>query len=165
MRRLLYLAGAVFVVWGAYGLATTMRHPRPLPWLAFFLGGVAGHDGLVAPLVIAIGVVVARFAPARLRPYVVSGLILTGVVGLLAFPFVQRYGARSDNPSILPLDYTRGLLVTLAAVWIGVLAVAVTRESLRRAATGSGTAGEPGPPAPAAAGGPDRTAPAGPAEP
>lgn len=165
MKRLLYLAGAVLVVWGAYGLATTTRHPRPGPWLAFFLGGVAAHDGLVVPLVIAIGVVVARLAPVRLRPYAVSGLILTGVVGLLAFPFVRRYGARSDNASILPLDYTRGLLVTLAAVWIGVLAVAVTRESLRRGATGSGTAGGPAPPTPAAAGGPDRTVPAGPAEP
>ncbi|MDQ6874124.1 MAG: hypothetical protein M3042_03540 [Actinomycetota bacterium] len=165
MRRLLYLAGAAFVVWGAYGLATTTRHPRPLPWLAFFLGGVAGHDGLVAPLVIAIGVLVARFAPDRWRPYLVSGLILTGVVGLLAFPFVRRYGARSDNPSILPLDYTRGLIVTLAAVWLGVVALAVTRESIRRAGTGRRRAGVPGPPAPAAGGGPDRTAPAGPAEP
>ena len=133
MRRLLYGAGAVLIVWGLYGLFTATRHPRPVPWLKFFVGAVAVHDLVVAPAVIVIGVLLARLVTARFRPYVISGLFISGVVLLVGLPLVMGKGLRSDNPSIQPLDYTRGLIITLAVVWAGVALVAVVRE--RRAAS------------------------------
>jgi hypothetical protein len=45
-------------------------------------------------------------------------------------------GRRPDVPSALPLDYGTGLLVTLAAVWLGVATVAVVRELTRRRRAG-----------------------------
>jgi len=131
VRRLLYGAGAVLIVWGGYGLFTATRHPRPVPWLTFFVGAVALTDFLIAPTVIVIGVLVARLVGFRLRPYVISGLVISGVVLLVAIPLLSGKGLRSDNPSVQPLDYTRGLVITLAAVWAGVALVAVVREWLR----------------------------------
>jgi len=133
VRRLLYGAGAVLIVWGLYGLFTATRHPRPVPWLKFFVGAVAVHDLVVAPAAIVIGVLLARLVTARFRPYVISGLFISGVVLLVGLPLVMGKGLRSDNPSIQPLDYTRGLIITLAVVWAGVALVAVVRE--RRAAS------------------------------
>jgi len=46
----------------------------------------------------------------------------------VAFPLVAGYGRRSDNPSIQPLDYSRGLLITLAAVWLAVVTIALVHR-------------------------------------
>ncbi len=124
MRRLLYVAGAVLVGWGGYGLMTAARHPRPLPWLSFFVGSALLNDLVLAPLVIGVGVLAVRLVGKSVRPYLTSGLIISAVVSLVAFPLVAGYGRRSDNPSIQPLDYSRGLLVTLAAVWSAVAMIA-----------------------------------------
>lgn len=132
MRRLLYGAGAVLVVWGLYGLFTATRHPRPVPWLQFFVGAVAVHDLVVAPAVIVIGVLLARLVTARFRPYVISGLFISGVVLLVGLPLVMGKGLRSDNPSIQPLDYTRGLIITLAIVWAGVALAMLISVSRRK---------------------------------
>jgi len=75
-----------------------------------------------------------RLVGQSLRPYLTSGLIISGVVSLVAFPLVAGYGRRSDNASIQPLDYSRGLLVTLAAVWSGVAVIALVRRLTSSAA-------------------------------
>lgn len=128
VRRLLYGAGAILVVWGLYGLFTAIRHPQPLPWLKYFVGVVAVHDLLLTPVVIILGVLLARLVTARLRGYVISGLFISAVLLLIGLPLVTGKGLRSDNPSIHPLDYTRGLIITLAVVWVGVALFAVVRE-------------------------------------
>jgi hypothetical protein len=130
MRRLLYAAGAVLIAWGGYGLFTNTQHPQPVPWLQFFIGANLLTDVVIVPAVIVVGLAVARLGSARLRPYVSSALVLSGVVLLVALPLLLGKGLRSDNPSIQPLDYPRGLLVTLAAVWAGVALVAVIRERM-----------------------------------
>ncbi len=134
MRRLLYVAGTLLVGWGVYGLMTAARHPRPLPWLSYFIGSALVHDLVLAPIVIGAGVIAVRVVGASLRPYVTSGLIISAAVTLVAFPLVRGYGRRGDNLSIQPLDYSRGLLVTLVAIWIGVTAVAFIRRQRHTAA-------------------------------
>jgi len=128
VRRLLFLPGVVLIGWGFYGLFTAARHPQPVPWLTFFLGANVLTDAVVAPVVIVVGIVLARAVRAQWRPYVAAGLIVSGVVLLIGVPLVRGYGLRTSNPSIQPLDYTRGLLLTLALVWVGVGVVAVVRE-------------------------------------
>jgi hypothetical protein len=139
VRRLLIGAGAVLVGWGFYGLSTAARHPRPVPWLTFFVGANVLTDLIVAPVVVLAGVVVARLGGARWRPYVVSGLVISGVVLLVGLPLARGYGRRGDNPSILPLDYTRGLAITLAGVWTGVGLVSLVGAARRRRAPGQRT--------------------------
>ncbi len=150
MRRLLYLVGGVLIVWGGYGLFTAARHPHPVPWLKFFVGANLLTDGVIAPAVIVIGLLLARVIPVRVRPYIISGLVISGVLLLLGIPLVLGKGLRSDNPSIQPLDYTRGLIITLAAVWAGVAVVAVLRERLRGSRGAAGEQGQTAPAAPAA---------------
>lgn len=132
MRRPLYVAGAVLIGWGGYGLMTAARHPKPVPWLTFFVGSALAHDLIVAPLVVVVGVLAVRLVGATVRPYLASGLVISGIVALLAFPLVRGYGRRGDNLSIQPLDYTRGLLITLTAVWLGIAAVGVAVLLRRR---------------------------------
>ena len=41
------------------------------------------------------------------------------MVSLLALPFVIGAGRMPDNPTVLPLNYGRGLALVLAAIWLG----------------------------------------------
>ena len=86
-------------------------------WL---VAGVIAHDGLLAPIVVALGVVVVRLVPPWSRTPVVAGFVVLGSATIMAIPVLGRYGARSDNPSLLDRNYTAGWLVLAALVVVGV---------------------------------------------
>jgi hypothetical protein len=77
----------------------------------------------VVPLAIGAGVLVARFAPVAIRSVIQAALFLSATLIVIALPGALGYGRTPDLPSALPRDYTRGLLILLAAVWIGAAAV------------------------------------------
>lgn len=104
---------------------------RPFELAAWVLGGLVVHDVLLAPLVTALGWLLAARLPAWLRGPVRAALVLTGVTLLFSYPLLRGFGRRDVNPTILPLDYGRNVVVILAAVWVGALAVALWRRSRR----------------------------------
>jgi hypothetical protein len=126
----LYAVGAAAAGWGVVSLVTAGG--VPLGELRFGLAVLLGHDALLAPVAIGVGALVARWVPGRARAYVQAGLLVSAVVTLVALPFVIGAGRQPDEPSSLPLDYGRGLLVALAAVWVGVGAMAAVRTLLSR---------------------------------
>lgn len=141
MTRLLYAVGTALAAWGGYGLVTA-EASAPLSWARFAALVVLVNDGLLAPVVLAGGVLLVRWAPPAARAYLQAGLFVSGAVTLLALPFVLGVGRTADVPSALPLNYGRGLVLTLLVGWAGVGAVALVN---RRA--GSGGA-RPAPPHP-----------------
>ncbi|MFD7445019.1 hypothetical protein [Streptomyces sp. NPDC059909] len=110
-----FVAGAVgvglmgFGAWLLFGAGTVRDPSDVVVWLA---GAVVLHDGVIAPLVIAVGFLLAAL-PARgaLR----AGLVVCGALTLIALPPLLRPGAPT-NPSALPLDYLRNWLLTLGVV-------------------------------------------------
>jgi hypothetical protein len=99
-------------------------------WLA---GGVVLHDLVLAPLVVLLGVALARVLPGAARGPVVVGAVVLGSVTLLAVPVLGRFGARPDNPTLLDRPYWAGwsLLAALTAVAVAT-GVAVVRSRQRR---------------------------------
>ncbi|MFI9586235.1 hypothetical protein ACIHCQ_31345 [Streptomyces sp. NPDC052236] len=101
-------------------------------WLA---GAIVLHDGLVAPLVLAVGLLLAS-VPAR--GTVRGALVVAGSLTVIALPPMLRPGAPA-NASALPLDYVRNWLILMGAVVVltGVLrggVLLVRRVSRRRVA-------------------------------
>jgi hypothetical protein len=94
-------------------------------WLA---GGVALHDGIIAPVTIVLTVLLRRVVPVRHRARTTLALVVVATVTATAIPVLGRWGARSDNPTLLPRDYTSGWLVLVGAV----LAVVVVEASVTR---------------------------------
>ncbi len=129
--RLFWVAlilGWIVVAIGVRGLLVNAdaRMPTDPPgWALFLVKPNLAHDFLLVPMVLSIGVVVARVVPARIRAPIQAGLICSGIVALFAYPFVRRYGASTSNPTILPQDHTRGLLIVSAGVWSVTLALVV----------------------------------------
>ncbi|OMQ15232.1 hypothetical protein A7K94_0210970 [Modestobacter sp. VKM Ac-2676] len=93
---------------------------------------------MIAPVWIGLGWLAARFLPAPARPPVVVAAVVSGVLTLVTLPFLLTPGADPANPSFLPRDYDRNLLLIVAAVWLvaAVWAVVAVRRA-RRTTTSS----------------------------
>lgn len=114
-------AGWALIAWGLRGIAAHRTDTRPGQLLRFFATGLAAHDLLLAPVVLAVGVVVARSVPGRWRPPVQTALFFAGTASLYAYPLVRGYGHGLGNPTSLPRHYGLGLVMVVAVVWLGVL--------------------------------------------
>ncbi|MFE1555045.1 hypothetical protein ACFW6V_08640 [Streptomyces sp. NPDC058734] len=119
--------GLVLAGWGGW-----MLLQQPEPWrIALWLGGaVVVHDGLIAPLVIAVGALTAA-AGVRLRGVPRGALIVAGSLTAVALPPLLRPEGVA-NPTVLPLDYVRNWLLAMAAVALSAVLHTGVRAVLRR---------------------------------
>ncbi|MER7762210.1 hypothetical protein [Streptomyces sp. NPDC097619] len=130
--------GLVLIGIGGWLLAEQSR-----PWdVVLWLGGaLVLHDGLIAPLVLGVGLLVAG-VPAR--PVVRGALVTAGALVLVTLPLLLRPGA-PPNPSALPLPYAGNLLLVLAGVAGGAALVVLVKALWRRRASGRGAGAGEGP--------------------
>ncbi len=134
--------GAVFwlsavVGWAviAYGVRGLLQHQvdtRPSDLARFVVGGALLHDLFFAPLVLIVGVLVARTVPGAVRAVVQAALIVSGTLALFSYPVVRGYGRALHNPSALPHNYAADLALVLGVVWAVASALAVARLHGRR---------------------------------
>jgi hypothetical protein len=116
--------GIGIMVFGAMGLLDASPATRPGQVIFGLVGLDLLHDALVAPLACAIGLVLTRLLPARMRAPIRAGLFASAVVILVGWAAWRGYGRDSvpDNPTVDPLDYGSAVLTVLAMVW-GAVAV------------------------------------------
>lgn len=129
-RWAFYAVGAGMIAWGARGLFTTAS-TKPANWAKFFIGGVVAHDLLFSPILAGAVFLAIRRIPAAHRAYVQAGVLITGLVTLVALPMVLSPGV-PDDPSALPLPYGGNLLLVVAVIWLAVLGTAVVDSARRR---------------------------------
>ncbi|MFE2880045.1 hypothetical protein ACFXG6_05230 [Streptomyces roseus] len=115
------------------GLGGALLLQQPSPWrIALWLAGaVVVHDGLIAPLVIAVAALTGAFG-LRLRGVPRAALIVAGSLTAIALPPLLRPGGAA-NPTVVPLDYLRNWLLTMAAVALAAGLYSGTRAALRGA--------------------------------
>ena len=126
--------GAVGLVLGCYGgwLLLTRQDVAQLVDVGVWLvAGVVVHDVLLSAAVVVGGVLLARLVPPTWRAPATAGLVVLGTVTLAAVPVLGRFGARSDNPTLLDRDYVAGWLV-LAALVAGAVVVGAVVAGLAR---------------------------------
>ncbi len=121
--------GVVGAAGAAYGLYLLLGQPldRLVATVIWAAGGVVAHDAVLAPLVLALGVLAATRAPGWLRVPLVRLLVVVGPLTLVAVPVLGRFGARADNPTLLDRPYWAG--------YLGIVAVALAltaADALRR---------------------------------
>jgi hypothetical protein len=126
IRRLLVAGGVGIAAVGVAGLLRDNGSELP-HYLRYVIVGWLASDLLVLPLAIVVGFVTARWLPGWARPVVQGALLISAAVTVVAFPLVLGRGRGADIPSALPRDYGRGVLITLAGVWIVAAALAAVR--------------------------------------
>jgi hypothetical protein len=117
-RWLFLLPGLAAAAYGLFGLLTAGRGVPLDSVLIWFVGSALLHDVVLAPIWIGLGWLAARFLPRPARAPAMVGVAVSGLLTLVATPFVLGYGYRADNPSFLPRHYGRNLLVVDAAVLV-----------------------------------------------
>lgn len=124
----LYALGTAMMAWGAWGQVHG-ADTKPARVAVLWVASALGHDLVIAPVVVVVGLLVRRLPR---RGVVQGALLVAGGLVLVAVPALGRFGARADNPSVLPRDYRAGLLVALGVV--AVVAGTVALLSRRRGA-------------------------------
>jgi len=123
--------GALGVLVGLYGawLLLSRADAGDLLSLAFWLGGgVLAHDVGVAAVTLMVAVLAKRWLPSAARMPAAAGLVVLGTLTVVAIPFLGRFGAREDNPTLLDRNYVGGYLVVVALVVICVVVASVVRS-------------------------------------
>ncbi|MGW5424477.1 hypothetical protein [Streptomyces sp. NPDC003943] len=111
-RVLRYAVGGLGLVLIGLGARLVAAGPDPLGVLVWLAGAVVLHDGILAPLVFGIGLLLVG---RRQRGLSRGALLVAGTVVLVTLPLLVRPGA-PPNPSALPLPYGRNLAIVLAGV-------------------------------------------------
>ena len=110
------VAGWCVIGYGVRGLLHHHVDTRPANLAKFFVGGALLHDLFLAPIILVIGVLLARTVRGRARAVVQAALIISGVLALFSYPLVRNYAKVLHNPSSLPHDYAANLAVVLGVV-------------------------------------------------
>jgi hypothetical protein len=121
----------------AYGVRGLLHHhvdTRPGNLATFVVGGALLHDLLFAPVILLVGVLVARMAPKRGRAVIQAALVISGVLALFSYPLLRNYARVLHNPSSLPHNYTANLAAVLGVVWaVAAIVLVFTLARGRRA--------------------------------
>lgn len=129
--------GLPVIAYGIRGVIVDSARTHPAELARWVVGAAAVNDLVVLPVVLAVGWAARRVCPSDLWPTVRTGMVTTGVLALVAWPFVRGYGRDPANPSLLPRDYRAGLLAAIVTVWVGVAAGVVISRVRRRRRAGS----------------------------
>jgi hypothetical protein len=115
-RVLLGAAGVLLAAYGVFGLLRDPGRSHPGALLLWLAVAVVVHDGVVAPLVLLVGAVLARAVPPRGRRYVQGALVTSALVTAVALPLVARRGSAPVAKALLRQDYLAHLVLVVAVV-------------------------------------------------
>jgi hypothetical protein len=130
-RVLLAVTGLALLAYGAvltweFAASRTVNAVQGAAW---FIGGPLVHDGIVAPVVGLTGLALTRIVPRPWRTPVITGVVVSGVLALVAVPLLWRPYGTAVNPGLHDRDYGTGLTVALATVWAAVIVAGVIRQT------------------------------------
>ncbi|HEX6423190.1 MAG TPA: hypothetical protein VFZ79_06900 [Acidimicrobiales bacterium] len=125
-------AGLPVVAFGVRGMLVDAARTHPGELARWIVGAALVNDLVVVPVILAAAWLGRRLVGRDLWPVVRAGLVTTGALALVGWPFVRGYGADPGNPSLLPRSYGAGLAAAIAAVWLVVAALALARRTRRR---------------------------------
>jgi hypothetical protein len=122
----LSVAGIAFVLFGVFRLVTNVAGADLVALTLWLLAAVVIHDGFLSPLLVVIGVVVAR-VPARARRYVQITLIVSGLLAVIALPLIARRGSQPDVKALLLQDYALHFALLVGGISALALVLYATR--------------------------------------
>jgi hypothetical protein len=111
----LVTAGILTLLYGIVRLIIEV--PGKLPGVALWLVGIVViHDGILAPLVVGVGWLLARVAAPRVRRHLQATLIIGGMITVIALPMIFREGTHPASKAWLVQNYGANLAVLLGLV-------------------------------------------------
>ncbi|HEY2044792.1 MAG TPA: hypothetical protein VGH11_19105 [Jatrophihabitans sp.] len=120
IRVSLGVVGILVLGYGVLRILQDQRHTHPVALGEWLIGALIVHDGIIAPVVIAIGVLLAKVVPPRARVFVQGGLVVGGLISSVGVLLIWRKGKNGSAAlTLLQQNYRANLLLILALVTIG----------------------------------------------
>ena len=125
------ITGIVLVL---IGISRLLRYVPPghLAWLGVWLiAALIIHEGVLSPVVVAIGAGLRRLVPDRARRYLQAALIMAAAVSVIAVPLIIRQGSQPVSKAMLLQNYGANLAVLLGLIGAVILilyAIRVARD-------------------------------------
>ncbi|MGI8667686.1 MAG: hypothetical protein ACR2N4_16950 [Jatrophihabitans sp.] len=117
LRVSLGAVGVAAIGYGAVRILTDAKDTKPLALIKWLIGALLVHDVLIAPVVIGIGWLLARYVPDRARAFVQAGLVTGGLISAIGVLLIWRQGKTSARSlALLQQNYLGNLLLLLAIV-------------------------------------------------
>lgn len=126
--------GLLAMAFGGLRILQNRTQTHPFSVAKWLIGMVVVHDGIIAPVTVALGWAVARTIPGRAHAFVQGALAIAGVTALVALPLIYRHGQAAPGTTLLQRAYGLNLLILFAVIALGTaVAYAVqTRRVARR---------------------------------
>lgn len=137
-RIALIAVGLGLVGIGGLVMLDTVSPGRYLGILIWMAGAIIVHDGIIAPIVFAIGFAMrkaGRRIPVGVIAIIQAAIVVGAIVSLIVFPEVIKKSIGTQNPTVLPLDYGFNLVVfyvVIAALTAAALAAYLTARARRQ---------------------------------
>ncbi len=112
-------AGVLLGLFGVFRLLTQIPGADLLVLFVWLLGALVIHDGLLSPLVVGVGAVIARFVPPRARGFLQGGLVVGAAVTVIALPLIHREDTQPAVKAILRQDYAANLGILIGLIAAG----------------------------------------------
>ncbi len=130
-RILLMTSGVLLGLFGVLRLLTHIPFGNLVVLAVWLIAAVLIQDGLLSPVVIAVGWVLARAITPRARRYVQGAFVAGGLIVVVAIPMIVRAGKQPDSKALLRQNFGGNLTILLglvAAVSLALYAVRVARD-------------------------------------
>jgi hypothetical protein len=123
LRIGLAAAGLALGLFGVYRLLTQISPASLLALAVWLAAALVLHDAVLAPVVVGTGWTLRRVVPDRGRRFLQAGLIVAGLITVVAAPMIALRGSQPAVKALLLQDYAANLAILLALV-AGILVLA-----------------------------------------
>lgn len=132
--------GLLLLAIGGITLLNDVSPKRYLGIIAWMIGALIVHDGIIAFAVFGVSIVMSRAGkkiPVAVLAILQGAIVVAAIVTGLVLPEILKQGIGTANPSILPLPYAANLgffyagLAVVTALAIAFYLVLARRQKLR----------------------------------
>lgn len=109
------IPGLALIGFGLFRLVTEIPLRNLAVLIAWLIGAVLIHDGVLAPLVLTVARALAHI-PQRVRRYLQAAVIASALVTVVAIPLIYRRGSQPDSKALLQQNYAAHLGVLVSAI-------------------------------------------------
>jgi len=126
-RIILAAAGILLGLFGVYRLITEIPLSSLIALGVWLLAALLIHDGLLAPAVVGLGVLLRRFIPDRGRRYLQAALLVGALVTVVALPMIYLRGSQPAVKALLRGNYGLNLGL-IAVITLSLYAIRVSQD-------------------------------------
>jgi len=126
-RVALIVLGIALLALGGVVLLTEVKPQQYVGILTWFLGALIIHDGIIAPLVVAVSLGMRRASsrvPFGVLVVIQGALVVGALVVAIVVPEILKKNIGTGNETLLPLDYATNLSIFVLAL-LAVTAVSI----------------------------------------